>query len=149
LVGAGGSVLWQRVRAGEGEAVLSDEPIAQANAQPPQKPNVSRPPAETKPVAAQEVEHLRKELANAEEEYRAVEDSWDRRMADVPTEFRRQAGERRAIKARLAIEAKRTSRALEMAESRYEKLTHVLDTTLQGDALFGQLQKKQQEAQKQ
>src|SRR5262249_9769769 len=54
LVGAGGSALWQRVQGGEGEAVSSDEPTAQANAQPQQKPKVSRPPAEPKPVAAQE-----------------------------------------------------------------------------------------------
>jgi RNA polymerase sigma factor (sigma-70 family) len=148
LVGAGGSVLWQRVRAEEGEAVSTDEPAGQASAQPPQKPKVFRPPAEPKPVAAQGFEQLRNELFKAEDDYRKLEEQWDRKMAEARRNLWEQEGSHRAKKARLAFEAKRTNRALQMAESRYEKLTHTLDVTLEGDAFKEKLQKKQQEAQK-
>jgi RNA polymerase sigma factor (sigma-70 family) len=149
LVGAGGGVLWQHGQAGESEAVLLEEPTAQPIAQPQQKPKVSRPPVEQKPTPAQDVEHLRLELAKAEEEYRILEDTWDKRMANTLTELTERSREHRTKKARLAFEAKRTSRALEMAEARYEKLTHALDLSHQGDLMLESMQKKQKEAQKQ
>jgi hypothetical protein len=149
LVGAGGSVLWQHVQAGGDDALATNEPAAQTSTQPQQKPKVSRPPADPKPTADRDAELLQIELAKADADYQQLEASWDLKLADIRRRFWEEEKLHRQKKARLAFEAKRTSRALEMAESRYEKLTHALDTTHQGDALIGQLQKKQQEAQKQ
>jgi RNA polymerase sigma factor (sigma-70 family) len=155
LVGAGGGVLWQSGQAGESEAVSSEEPAAETNALPQQKSKVSRPPAEEKGAVARDVERMREldrlrdEFAKAEDDYHAIEQRWDHRMAAVRRELWEQEGAARAKKARVAFEAKRTARALEMAESRYEKLTHALDTIIDGDVMIAKLQKKQQEAQKQ
>jgi RNA polymerase sigma factor (sigma-70 family) len=149
LVGAGGSVVWQRVQAGGGEAGPSDEPPIQASAQPQLKPKVFRPPVDPKPAERNEIEELQVELARADIEYQDLEERWDRRMADIRREAWAQERAQRTKKARLAYEAKRTSRALEMAEARYEKLTNTLDGPIPGPVSLETLQKKQQEAQKQ
>jgi RNA polymerase sigma factor (sigma-70 family) len=149
LVGAGGSVLWQRVQADGNDTVTSDEPPVQASVQPPQKPKVSRPPTDSKPTAAQEVELLQIELGKAEADYQQIEANWDLRIADIRRELWEQETKYRQKKARLAFEAKRTSKALEMAESRYERLTHAMDEAGKTDGRVGEWQKRQQEAQKQ
>jgi RNA polymerase sigma factor (sigma-70 family) len=149
LIGAGGGMVWQRVQAGGADSALSDEPVAQTSPQPQQKSKVSRPPADPKPAALSEVDELRVELAKAEVEYRDLEDRWVRRMADARREVWEQEHAQRSKKARLTFEAKRTTRALEMAESRYEKLTNTLDGPINGPVGLETLQKKQQEAQKQ
>lgn len=149
LVGAGGSAVWQHVQAGAGDAIVSDETPSQASAQPQQKPKVSRAPADPKPAALNETDELRIELAKAEVEYRDLEQKRDEQMAKIRRQVWEQEHEQRSKKARLAFEAKRTSRALEVAESRYEKLTNTLDGPVPGPVSLETLQKKQQEAQKQ
>src|SRR5262249_21808674 len=149
LVGAGGSALWQRVEAGGSEPASSDEPAVQASAQPPQRPKVSRPPADAKPAAAREAELLQIELAKAEADYQQLEATWDGKLAEIRRELWEQEKRDRQRKARLAFEAKRTSRALEMAESRYERLTQAMDGPIQGPVGLDSLQKKQRDAQQQ
>jgi len=144
LLGAGG-VLWQRVQAG-GEAGSSDDTPVQAATQ--QKPKNSGNQADTRPRGSEAIEGFQKELAIAEAEYKRIEKNWDDALTDYRRHFQEREKQQRAKKARLAFEAKRTSRALEMAESRYEKLTHALDVA-PDDIGLDKLQKKQREAQQQ
>jgi RNA polymerase sigma factor (sigma-70 family) len=149
VVGAGGSVIWQRAGAGGGEAISSDESAAQVRGQPQQNPKISQPPADPKAAAARAAEELKIDLAKAEADYQQLEAFWDTRMADARRSLWEDERRNRQNKVRRAFDAKRVSRELEMAVSRYEKLTHALDVLIEGDVAIEGLQKKQREAQKQ
>lgn len=151
LVGAGGGMVWQRVRAGGTDHALADGPPAQAAAPGHQIPAKAPPPAEPKRAAGEEkdTQRLQMELADADAAYQRLEADWDQRIARVRLAVREQERAHRQEKARLAFEAKRISRALEMAEARYERLTQALDKADYGSLGLDNMQKKQQETQKQ
>jgi hypothetical protein len=149
LLGAGGGVVWQRVQAGGTDPALADEPAAQATAQPEKKPKIATPPAEPKPGAAHDFERLQRDLEKAESDYLALVDKWEEQIAALRQDLWRRDQERRQQKARLAFEVKRKSRALELAESRVEKLTLAQDQAAPGAEGLGGLRQILQEAKKQ
>jgi RNA polymerase sigma factor (sigma-70 family) len=148
LIGAGG-VLWQRVKAGGDEPGLSNEPAAVATAQSQQKPKIASPSPEPKAAGGLDVKQLQEDLVNAEDECRDVEEEWERRIADFREQLRKNEQERLRLKTPIALDVRRKSRALELAESRLANLTQAMDQTDSGDGRWVRLQKNAQEAKKQ
>jgi DNA repair exonuclease SbcCD ATPase subunit len=149
VVGAGGTVVWQRVQAKDPGTLLAEELAANAPAKPQAKPKVSRPPEEPKPAVDQKAAELEVELAKAETDLEQLQAHWDQKMAELQQKLWQEQKEKRVRKVRLTFEARRIRRELEMAESRYEKLTQALDMGVEGAAGTERLEKKQQEVQKQ
>ncbi len=124
LIGSGGGIIWQRVQAGDIGPDRTQEPRVQTTVTPEPNTKTSAPPTDTKSAAkdaSTERARLQLELDNAMAEFLRLDDRWRATLKEAHDLFWKSQREQRREKLRLSLELKKLNKALDLAESRFEK----------------------------